>query len=172
MIGLTPLILTIIAIGLSGCAPLEKPGTSQFALTHGGTYIDPDRFSDFAALSTKIPINKRYSELTPEERAPLLAFYEPIPTEDEPPFPEDGLQPVIDALVQAQDRLQAKGRLSLVATVGADGRVESVTSYGSPSKAMTQFASSVLLLTKFKPAICSGRPCKMQFPFHVRFSSS
>jgi len=34
---------------------------------------------------------------------------------------------------------------------------------------MTKFESSVLLLTKFKPAVCAGKPCKMQFPFRFKF---
>jgi hypothetical protein len=44
-----------------------------------------------------------------------------------------------------------------------------VKAIGSPSPEMTQFAASVLLLTKFKPAICGGQPCKMDYPFRFAF---
>jgi hypothetical protein len=34
---------------------------------------------------------------------------------------------------------------------------------------MGQFAGTVFLMTRFKPAICKGRPCQMQFPLSLRF---
>jgi hypothetical protein len=57
----------------------------------------------------------------------------------------------------------------LIATVEANGEVSSVKAIGSPSPEMTKFASTILLLTKFKPAICSGHPCRMDFPLWYEF---
>jgi hypothetical protein len=39
----------------------------------------------------------------------------------------------------------------------------------SPNEQVTKFMASVLLLTKFKPALCRGQPCKMGFPVKVIF---
>jgi hypothetical protein len=33
----------------------------------------------------------------------------------------------------------------------------------------TKSASTILLLTRFKPAICGGRPCRMEFPLLYEF---
>jgi hypothetical protein len=34
---------------------------------------------------------------------------------------------------------------------------------------MANFAGKVLLLTAFKPAVCRGRPCRMDFPLMYEF---
>lgn len=116
-----------------------------------------------------IPINRRYEELSPAERSRLNEWWENIPAGDEPPFPIDGLKPIHDAIYKAQKKLLARGKLFLIATVSPDGKVTSVKAIGSPSPEMTRFAASVLVLTKFKPARCSGRPCQMDFPLRYDF---
>jgi hypothetical protein len=35
---------------------------------------------------------------------------------------------------------------------------------------MTKFAGTVLMMTKFKPAMCAGKPCESQFPLHLKLS--
>jgi hypothetical protein len=47
---------------------------------------------------SKIPLNKTYGELTPEQKAVLFAMYESIPEGDEPPFPLTGLKPIFSAI--------------------------------------------------------------------------
>lgn len=123
----------------------------------------------YAVKPAPIPINRRYDQLSATDRAVLHSWWEAIPQGDEPPFPVDGLRPIHDAVRRAQERLQVRGELALVATVGPDGEVVSVTAVGSPSPEMTKFAATVLTLTKFKPAVCSGKPCQMDFPVHYKF---
>jgi len=88
---------------------------------------------------------------------------------DEPPFPVDGMKPIFNAVKKAQYKLKARGELNLAVTVGPDGKATKVEDFGSTNKPeMTEFAGSVLLMTKFKPAVCNGKPCAMQFPFRLR----
>ena len=117
----------------------------------------------------RIPNNKRYDELTADEKASVNRYYERIEPGDEPPFPTDGLRPIDSALLKAQAKLLVSGELFLVASVGTDGQVTEVKTIGSPSPDMTQFAASVLMLTRFKPALCHGQPCRMEFPFRYLF---
>ena len=117
----------------------------------------------------KIPLNRRYHELTPEEKAALNECYEKIEIGDEPPFPAEGLRPIVDALSKAQDKLRVTGELRLLVDVDANGDATSIAAYGSPSPEMTKFSASILMLTKFKPAVCRGQPCKMQYPFYWAF---
>ena len=118
-----------------------------------------------------VPVNKTYPEFTPEQKDKVRALYEAMPPGDEPPFPAEGLKPVYSALAQAQQQLLVEGDLTLVATVAATGEVSQVEVVGrSPDRDLTQVASSVVLLTKFKPAVCSGKPCQMDFPFRFRFT--
>jgi hypothetical protein len=118
---------------------------------------------------SKIPINKTFGEMSPEEREAVHRYYEKIEPGDEPPFPAAGLRPVYETVAQIQRTLQVTGELMLFATVGPDGNVTEVKAFGSPSPEMVQAAGSIVALTKFKPAICKGQPCKMDFPFVFNF---
>jgi hypothetical protein len=116
-----------------------------------------------------VPLDKTYAELSAEHRARVRALYEALAADDEPPFPADGLKPVYSAMADLQHHLLVKGRLTLVASVGADGDVTAVQALGSPDADMVRAAANVLMLTKFKPATCKGKPCAMDFPFRFNF---
>ena len=73
------------------------------------------------------------------------------------------------AIARAQQKLLVTGKLILVASVGPDGNVTEVKAIGSPSPEMTQAAASIVAVSKFKPAICKGQPCRMEFPFRFNF---
>lgn len=122
-----------------------------------------------AAYGSVLPLNRTYAELNADEKAILHGWYESMPPGDEPPFPAAGLKPIYEALINGQDRFAAQGELFLIASVGADGKVTEVKAIGSPGAEMVQFAGAVLILTKFKPAVCSGRPCRMEFPLRQYF---
>lgn len=124
---------------------------------------------DVIAQSTKVPLRKRYAEMTQTEKDVIRAFYTSMGPTDEPPFPEAGLEPLVRALHRAQSKLLVQGDLYLVADVDANGQTQSVVAYGSPDPNMTKFAASVLVLQKFKPALCAGTPCAQKFPFSLKF---
>lgn len=88
---------------------------------------------------------------------------------DEPPFPVDGLPPIHEAIAEVQRRLLVHGALSMFADVDSGGGATSVSVYESPDPKLTQAAAAVLMLTKFKPAVCKGEPCRMSFPLRVAF---
>lgn len=117
-----------------------------------------------------VPVNLPYEQMTAEDRAKFNENYEQIPAGDEPPFPRHGLREVFDPIRKAQGRLLVRGDLFLVATIDPSGEAVEVTVIGSPSPEMTRFAAEILLLTKYKPAMCGGKPCTMQFPLRMRFN--
>ncbi|MGH8863469.1 MAG: energy transducer TonB [Burkholderiales bacterium] len=121
------------------------------------------------AAKFPIPVNRSYDKLTPEQKAVVHSWYEHMELGDEPPFPADGLVPLYDAIQRGQRKLMVRGELEMAVTVGPDGKATEVHVMKSPSPEMTQFVGSVLLLTKYKPAVCKGLPCRMQFPLSLRF---
>jgi hypothetical protein len=144
----------------------------------GATAIAPSRNYNSATQSTgtilkkdirwdsKIPLNKTYGELTEEQRAELHKMYQALPAGDEPPFPEAGIKPIFNAIRKAQRILQSRGTLDLTVTVGPDGKAIKVENFSSVRTGqMTDHAQEILLLTKYKPAMCHGEPCTMQFRF-------
>lgn len=127
-----------------------------------GSTLRRDQFHGFS-----IAINLPYAKLPTSDRQSLHALYEQMPDGDEPPFPIYGLQAIYDPIRKAHDKLGDAGDLSVIATVDASGQVQRVEVFKSPSTQMSQFAASVLTMTKFKPALCAGKPCAMEFPVRL-----
>jgi hypothetical protein len=75
------------------------------------------------AWGGELPFDKRYDQLTAQEKETLNQFYENIGPGDEPPFPPE----------------------------------------------MTKVVATILTLTPFKPALCKGVPCTMDYPFRIHF---
>ncbi len=119
-----------------------------------------------------VPFDKRYGELTPEQQGRLKAQYESMGPNDEPPFPANGLGPIYKAIAAAQQRLMIEGAFSAEVEVNSLGQAVSVSVLQSSNPKMTQFVAAVLMKEAYKPALCGGSPCKMQFPFRMQFKTS
>ena len=117
-----------------------------------------------------IPINRRYAELTPDERQLVKSQYEAMAPMDEPPFPVDGLEAVYAAVAKVQKTLLVTGRLAMEVEVDSQGQPSAVRVLASPDPKLTQAVASVLLLTRYKPAVCGAKPCRMSLPINVNFS--
>ena len=151
----------------NGPAPMPNSGPVRLmneTSSTTGTIIRRD-----LAWSSKIPLDKTYEQFAPEEKAEFHALYVELAPGDEPPFPAAGMRPVFNSIKKGQQIVRARGQLNLVVTVGPDGKALEVADLGGVGGAnaseMARFAGSVLLMTKFKPAVCGGNPCKSQFPF-------
>lgn len=117
-----------------------------------------------------VPIDSTYGQLTADEKARWLQQYEAFPTNHEPPYPKAGLQALLRQMIPAQRLVRAEGSLSVLADVDASGKVTSVSVLLTPDPAMSQAAAAALMRTEFKPALCAGQPCKMQFPLRISFT--
>jgi len=134
----------------------------------------PDTGTSFRrniATGSVVPFEKRYSELTPEERALVKALYEGLGPNDEPPYPLDGLGPIYKVIAAGQQKLLGTGNLALAVEVNSEGDATSVSVLRSTDLEMARFVASVLMLQKYKPALCNGNPCTMQFPFRISFET-
>jgi hypothetical protein len=161
------LLLTLGLLALpSAKAEDEKPEYSIKEGTQeaGHTGIRRDRAKGF-----DVAVNLPYERLPAADRKALHSLYELIKEGDEPPFPLDGLQSIYKLLSKANDRFLDAGDLYFVATVDPAGQVQAVKVSQSPSEEMSQFASNLVTLTKFKPAKCAGKACTMEFPVRVTF---
>jgi len=116
-----------------------------------------------------VPIDKTYAELTAEEKRRVKALYESMAEDDEPPYPSRGLRPILEASEKLQRKLLVQGAMSLAVTVNAAGEATAVEVLRSPDSEMTKQMATVLMLVKYKPALCKGTPCKMQYPFRMNY---
>ncbi len=118
-----------------------------------------------------LPFDKSYEQLTVDQQGMLRSAYAEMGASDEPPFPVGGLRAIYEPITEGQQQLMVSGTFRADVEIDAAGTPLAITVYRSPSKAVTKFVSNVVLLTKFKPALCSGAPCKMNFPVRIGFTT-
>jgi hypothetical protein len=167
---LTSLAAMSIAHTQSMVNPVSSNNTTQ-SILHESTSDTGSLLKKGLTWDSKIPLSKTYAEFSPKQKADFLALYESMGPEDEPPFPIEGIKPIFNAIKKAQYKINARGELNFAVSVDANGKATKVEDYGSSNKPeMTELAGSILLMTKFKPAVCGGKPCAMQFPFRLRLT--
>jgi hypothetical protein len=116
------------------------------------------------AVGGRLPIGRTYEQLSDEHKQIVKSYYNSMPQEDEPPYPKYGLISIYKPLVKLQERFQGRGDIEMYVTVDAEGRPRSVSVYKTPDADVSKAIASVLMLTEFKPAVCNGKPCTMEFP--------
>ncbi|MGE5089378.1 MAG: hypothetical protein ACM3QY_09665 [Candidatus Levyibacteriota bacterium] len=136
----------------------------------GETLVPGSIVAGAAARSTVTPINETWDELSAADKAAFRkGNYSRLPDTDEPPYPRNGLQALLKPITLGEKKFAVTGTLELIGVVDPSGKVLRVTAIGSPSPEMTKFASAVMMLTPFKPGLCTGKPCAMEFPLYLRF---
>jgi hypothetical protein len=116
-----------------------------------------------------LPFDKRYEELTDEQRREFKLLYEEMADGDEPPFPELGLGALYGPIADGAQKVRTQGALSLFVYVASDGAATKVEVLSSPSPEITRLAALVAMKTRFKPGKCGGSPCAMVFPVRATF---
>jgi len=118
---------------------------------------------------TKVPMNRAWAQLNAEQKKVVKASYEAMAEDDEPPYPIAGTEELLRAAAAAQKRFLASGRLYVVVDVDAAGVANTASVIEAPSPEMGKFIAEAMLLQKYKPALCKGQPCKMQYPLAMDF---
>jgi hypothetical protein len=116
-----------------------------------------------------IPLDKRYDELTPEQKKSLNDIYEKMGAGDEPPFPLKGLMPLYRGLADTHEKLglEFKGPVTMYVQVDSQGNAGALYLVEAPDPQIGQAVANILATQKFKPALCAGTPCSMRYVFHA-----
>ncbi|GHA15756.1 hypothetical protein GCM10008090_26680 [Arenicella chitinivorans] len=120
-------------------------------------------------VESLVPFDKTYDELNSSQKKAFRSMYGVLKETEHPPYPVSGTEEIYRALIKANKLVAVPGKLFLVANVNAQGSVENVAVYNSPDKRITEIATNLMLVIKFKPAECNGAPCAMEFPFEMDF---
>jgi hypothetical protein len=126
------------------------------------------RINRTIASSQRFPLNKKWSELSEEDRAVFRSQYEDMPDTDEPPYPIDGMAPIFRQLSVEAGRAAVYGVFIIDVTVNPQGKGTKVTLVKYSSVEAAKVVAYVLVHTKYKPAVCHGKPCILYFPFSVK----
>lgn len=161
-----PIALTLLA-AVSSLPAIPADPAPQYSIKRGpaaGSLIPRDAVTGF-----RLPLNLRYAELSEADKAYVRGWYESMKPGDEPPYPANGLKPVLEKVAAVQQKLRVEGLLELDATIDTAGRVTSVKAWKSPDPELTRLVATILVETPFKPAVCDGQPCRMDFPMRQVF---
>ena len=159
--------LAIAGLCLIGAAPaLAAEGSPSYDIKEDtaatGTLLKR------SVIKGDIPFDKRYDQMTPEQRQRIKDRYEAMAPNDEPPFPADGLAPVMKALLQGASAFHVDGPVEIEATIGPDGAARDVTFIRAPQNApFKSYMTKLLMNTRYKAALCGGKACVMGFPLQV-----
>lgn len=117
-----------------------------------------------------VALNLPYERLPQDEQRLVRSWWSDMPQGDEPPYPEGGLQALLDPLRKAQNIVGESGPIFAVALVGANGEVQRTRVLQAPSEKLADFTAKLLTMTRFKPARCGASPCAMEFPLEMNFA--
>ena len=120
-------------------------------------------------VSARVPFDRRYDELTADQKAVLWLDYESPKDGDETPFPETGLRHLATPLMKLAVREGYTGKLIASADVDSKGHARSVTVYKSPDPSLSALVQAALTQESYRPARCSGQPCAMTFMLRLDF---
>lgn len=131
--------------------------------------LHEDRFDSHFGhdpVSSDVPIDKTYFEMTDEQRAVFRARYNGMGPEFEPPFPVDGQLNIFREAKKLQASARVKGKFSALLNVDEKGKAHSIKIVETPDEKINQPMAQILIRnTEYKPAKCSGKPCAMDFVF-------
>jgi hypothetical protein len=123
-----------------------------------------------AAATGPIPFDKTYAELSEEQKNSLKSVYENMGPQDEPPYPIKGLRKIMKAFVTIGDSLRAEGKVHLLVDVDSRGNATSVSALKVPDPEIARYMANVLMVEKYKPAVCAGHPCAQQYNFEMTYA--
>lgn len=161
-------LLVVTAFGAAWAAD-DQPPAPVYSVKEPHD-LTRTRIRSTVVNGSAVPLNLRYEQLSDEHKAQVRSQYEALAADDEPPFPAEGLKPLYQALYQVQQQLLVRGDLTLVASVLPDGTVDQVQAIGAQDPDMVNAAARVLMATAFKPALCHGQPCRMDYPVRLHFA--
>jgi hypothetical protein len=124
-----------------------------------------------AAVYWRVPIDKRYEELSSGEKQLVRDEYVRLGARDEPPYPRDGMTPILADVARIQLRNLSTGPVHLAVRVDARGEPQGVAVLKSSDRAVDQAVAYTLMHTRYKPAMCDGAPCAADYSFRYTFEN-
>ena len=146
--------------------------TATAALIASSPVAVADAYLDRIVMRGTLPYDRSYEQLSPEQKAVLRAEYDSVGPKDEPPYPKYGLSDVADAVARMPRRATLEGEVILTVRVDERGDAKSVSVYKTPDAKLSNLVAYTLTRTKFKPGLCEGRPCAMDYVFKYYFKVS
>lgn len=142
----------------------------EFFVPRDREYSVTRKQADTMALSfggRSVELRRAWSLLSDEDRAAVRSIQPSLADGDEPPYPKQGLKPLIERLHRVRGPAGQDLRIQLeVDHLGA------VTAVGAGQPVSDEFLGQMVALmvnSAFKPGTCGGKPCTRVFAFDMRY---
>lgn len=119
------------------------------------------------AHGATVPFNKGYKDLSAADQRTVRSWFPVLRDDDVPPYPVKGNADIVKAIAAAHGKYGDNGALWMDVLIDEQGVPKEVMVRRSPGKEVSEFAASVLLVSKYTPAQCGGAPCAMRFPIRL-----
>jgi hypothetical protein len=117
-----------------------------------------------------VPIDKKYSELTKEEKDVVRKAYVKLGPNDEPPYPAEGMTGILRDAAKIHQATPEDGLVLMAVNVDATGHAQGVALLRPADQGVAKAFAFVLLRETYKPALCAGSPCAGEFAFEYDFT--
>ena len=114
-----------------------------------------------------VPFNKGYKDLSPAEQREVRDWFRILQDDDVPPYPVKGSAEIYKAISAAHGAYHDNGQLWMDVLIDEQGTPRDVMVRRTPGKEVSEFAAKILLVSKYSPALCAGKPCALRFPVRV-----
>ncbi len=186
------MILPVLALGAcatnAGDPAASPPAAAADSAPVAGP--DPHALKDpeyggsevFAIVgAAPLPVDKRFEELSEEQKSVYRSWYQNLGSNDDPPFPENGLLNLYQQTIGLHNKFAQShggrrgtvGRYFIVVPVDEHGVAHSIAIrkvgangiHGNfePDEGIANYLAAVFMREKYRPAQCGGAPCAMDF---------
>lgn len=146
---------------IAGGSPIPSPAQEY----HLNRKVVQDPYPGPVARGSHIPFDKGYDALTPDQQRLVRSRFPILQDGDRPPYPLNGTEEIIRLIHGAHGQVLATGTLQMDVLIDETGAPLTATIRNTPNAELADFAGKALLLNKYTPGRCGGKPCKMSCPF-------
>jgi hypothetical protein len=158
-----------VALAAPLAAQAEAQAAADSALAYHISDIIVGSVVPQAIINGPVPFDSTYAGLTQGQKAVLNQDYENLAAGDEPPYPLYGVRHLVQPLISYAETYSPIGPMIASVEVDSKGDAVAVKVYRSPDPEMARILSGAMALEKYKPASCSGQPCRMEYVLRLYF---
>ena len=145
---------------IAGQAPVEVDNR-RYALKERsfvGSHLPGESATSF------LPPRAKWEQLSEQQKNTLRASYPALEHGDDPPYPLHGQWELSDTVIRLTEKLDGiHGTARVMVMVGADGKPKQATVYAASNPELARYVSTTMMVQKYKPASCRGKPCEMAY---------
>lgn len=149
-------------------------GSTPVAALENHTFVRKESGSKGAgalslASGSPAPFDAPYGALSGEQQRTLKGPYRILLEADEPPYPARGPGELVRAVQDVAGITGSRGELHVEVQLDAAGTPVAVLVRRAPDKDLGERTAQLMMLAKYKPALCAGAPCAMGYALKLRF---